>query len=478
MSILINENAPRVHYAATSGQKHFVVPFEWFSNGDLKVFVNEQPMFFSEPPLDASQYSTTGEGVTGGGAIDFGPPGRQGGDEVIIVRDMPIARTSDLPTTGAFPIAALNDTFDAQTAMIQQTEVNVEKRTLRMSEADFVEVLNPIPNRDNRAGRFLAFDNAGQPIMVAASGELGPGSGAAALLGRIWTDDDPPPLPWVDGMMWWKSNSGQLFVFYEDADSGQWVQINFMTGTVAPGPELPPGSQIDIHFETVLLTAPSGSWVKPLDCRYYRIRAAGGGGGGGGARNSPTTPIAAGGGGGSGGYGESFWFNASGISGASYACGLKGQGAQGNGGGTSGNVAGSSGHATTWNDGVRSFNFGGGGLGSSHGGNNSFFIRDGGIGGTVTATAGMLALSTAGHGEMSISSPGMISAGAGGSNPLGRGGTRFVAYTGATIVSAAGDDPTSGFGGGGGGAGRLSATNGANTGGDGAAGCILVDMLF
>ena len=34
-----------------------------------------------------------------------------------------------------------------------------------------------------------------------------------------------------DGALWWKSITGALYVFYEDIDSGQWVQVN---GTPSP----------------------------------------------------------------------------------------------------------------------------------------------------------------------------------------------------------------------------------------------------
>ena len=46
----------------------------------------------------------------------------------------------------------------------------------------------------------------------------------------VHTDDAPPMTP-SDGALWWKSSTGALYVFYEDIDSGQWVQVN---GTPSP----------------------------------------------------------------------------------------------------------------------------------------------------------------------------------------------------------------------------------------------------
>ena len=45
------------------------------------------------------------------------------------------------------------------------------------------------------------------------------GSGGGAT---VTTDDNAPSNP-SDGDLWWKSDEGQLKVYYQDADSSQWV---------------------------------------------------------------------------------------------------------------------------------------------------------------------------------------------------------------------------------------------------------------
>jgi hypothetical protein len=42
----------------------------------------------------------------------------------------------------------------------------------------------------------------------------------------IWVGDEPRAEAPVQGQLLWESDSGDLFVWYEDADGGQWVQIN------------------------------------------------------------------------------------------------------------------------------------------------------------------------------------------------------------------------------------------------------------
>ena len=54
---------------------------------------------------------------------------------------------------------------------------------------------------------------------VDASPPLGSSGGGGAT---VTTDDTAPSSP-SDGDLWWKSNEGQLKVYYQDADSSQWV---------------------------------------------------------------------------------------------------------------------------------------------------------------------------------------------------------------------------------------------------------------
>lgn len=48
------------------------------------------------------------------------------------------------------------------------------------------------------------------------------GGGAYAL---AHTDDVPPVNP-VDGQLWWRSSNGHMYVWYDDGSSGQWVDTN------------------------------------------------------------------------------------------------------------------------------------------------------------------------------------------------------------------------------------------------------------
>ena len=122
MAITISDTEPRIQYTATGGQTSFTVPFAFFANADLQVFNGTSQLSFSSAPTNATQYSVTGAGVSGGGSITLGSPGATVNDVITIVREVAIERTTDFPTSGAFQIDSLNTELDKIIAMAQQLE--------------------------------------------------------------------------------------------------------------------------------------------------------------------------------------------------------------------------------------------------------------------------------------------------------------------------------------------------------------------
>lgn len=163
MAILINDNSARVQYTATAGQTVFTVPFEFFENGNLVVYNGSTVLTYAGSPANASQYSATGAGVTGGGSITLGSPGASLGDIITIVRDLPIERTSDFPLSGPFNIDGLNTTLDKMTAMLQGLQTNLEQRVPRLADSDAPDSLNSLPVRSSRTNKVFYWDSAGQP---------------------------------------------------------------------------------------------------------------------------------------------------------------------------------------------------------------------------------------------------------------------------------------------------------------------------
>lgn len=156
MAILINDTTPRSQYTATASQTVFSVPFEFFSNADLLVYQN------STLKTLTTHYTVTGAGLTGGGSITL-VTGAAASDIITIVRDIPVARVTDFPTSGPFNVDALNLDLDRLTAMVQQQETNIS-RSLRLDQFDTPDSFNKLPVASTRATKVLAFDANGQPV--------------------------------------------------------------------------------------------------------------------------------------------------------------------------------------------------------------------------------------------------------------------------------------------------------------------------
>ena len=125
MSITISDTSPRVQYTASGSQTAFSVPFEFFNDADLVVIKTvsgtDTTLTLASSPANATQYSVTGAGATGGGNITLGGASTNG-HIYTIYRELPISRTTDFPSSGTFPIETLNTELDKIIAMAQQLE--------------------------------------------------------------------------------------------------------------------------------------------------------------------------------------------------------------------------------------------------------------------------------------------------------------------------------------------------------------------
>jgi hypothetical protein len=52
-----------------------------------------------------------------------------------------------------------------------------------------------------------------------------PTSGGGSSSGSNVTTSDSPPTSAVDGDLWWESNTGRVYIYYDDGSSSQWVEI-------------------------------------------------------------------------------------------------------------------------------------------------------------------------------------------------------------------------------------------------------------
>jgi hypothetical protein len=129
------------------------VPFEFFSNADLKVYIGETLKTLT------THYTVTGAGVTGGGSITL-TSGATAGQIVTIVRDIPVSRVTDFPLSGPFVVDDLNTELDRLTAIAQQLETKLT-RTVRLDDFDLPNTFQVLPSKTSRAGKIMAFDSNG-----------------------------------------------------------------------------------------------------------------------------------------------------------------------------------------------------------------------------------------------------------------------------------------------------------------------------
>ena len=71
-------------------------------------------------------------------------------------------------------------------------------------------------------GRLKIYYNDGDSTQWVDTNPIGSGSGGSGA--SVTTDDSAPSSP-SDGDLWWKSDEGRLKVYYQDADSSQWVDV-------------------------------------------------------------------------------------------------------------------------------------------------------------------------------------------------------------------------------------------------------------
>ena len=147
---------PRVQYVADGVQTTFTYPFPIFASEDLQVFLGAA--------AQETGFTVSGAGGAAGGtvAFDAAPPA---GTALTLRRRIPIERMTDFLESGPLPAGALNREFDVLTAALQQVAGDQE-RMLRYADTD-LPADTILPDRANRAGRLLAFDSTGNPIVRA-----------------------------------------------------------------------------------------------------------------------------------------------------------------------------------------------------------------------------------------------------------------------------------------------------------------------
>ena len=175
MTIDISNNNPRISYSVAAGvtQTSFAVPFEFFDDTDLNVYVD-----------GVLKTITTDYTVTGGsgstGTITMTVVGATSGSTVVLTRDTTIERTTDFTAGVDINRAALNTQLDTLTAIGADVKDQAE-RAIRVSDLEIAPNLT-LPSIANRADKLLSFDTEGAVTTQSAADLL-----TGSVLGANYT---------------------------------------------------------------------------------------------------------------------------------------------------------------------------------------------------------------------------------------------------------------------------------------------------
>ena len=175
MTINLSDNDPRIEYTVAQGvtQSAFVVPFEFFDDDDLNVYVDSVLQTLTTHYTTADDSGNTQQHTSGTtGYIHFTAgnevTGATGGSDVVITRDIDIDRVTDFPTSGPFDVSSLNNELDRMIAISADIKDTAE-RALILQDYDTTTSLQ-LPDVATRANKILSFTANGDATVSQSIG--------------------------------------------------------------------------------------------------------------------------------------------------------------------------------------------------------------------------------------------------------------------------------------------------------------------
>ena len=170
MTINIANNDPRINYTATAGQTVFTVPFEFFDNTDIKVYI--------EGTLKTITTHYTVSGGNGSTGTVTLVTGATLNDEVTLVRDVPMERTTDL--TSSYNGSSIDAQLDRIVAQIADLD-DKASRTIQINDYELASGLL-LPALDSRKGKTIQFNTSTGAL------EVGPTGADLTAIGSVTTE--------------------------------------------------------------------------------------------------------------------------------------------------------------------------------------------------------------------------------------------------------------------------------------------------
>jgi hypothetical protein len=153
----ITSVARRVVYTGSAGVGPYAFSFPVLVNTDIAVYKNDTLLTLT------TDYTVTISGTTGQGSVTL-VVAATGADRITIVGARAIQRSTDFVTGGDFFANTLNTELDSEVIFVQQVAETAE-RSIKAPVTDPTTINMTLPINTARAGKSLAFDVDGNPIV-------------------------------------------------------------------------------------------------------------------------------------------------------------------------------------------------------------------------------------------------------------------------------------------------------------------------
>jgi len=162
MAFPISDVTRRVVYTGSAGVGPYSFSFEILANTDIAVYKDSTLLTLT------TDYTVT-INANGTGSVTL-VVAATGANNITLVGDRAIARSTDFVTGGDLFANSLNDEFDSLVIFSQQTDEKAE-RGLKAPVTDPTDINMILPSKTSRASKYLAFDVNGNPIATAGTSE-------------------------------------------------------------------------------------------------------------------------------------------------------------------------------------------------------------------------------------------------------------------------------------------------------------------
>ncbi len=155
MAYPISDVPRRIVYSGSAGVGPYAFTFEVLANTDLAVYKNTTLLTLT------TDYTVSINSGTGTGTVTL-IVAATSSDQITLVGDRAIQRTSDFVTGGDLFANTLNTELDAQTIYVQQVDEKAD-RAIKAPVTDPTTINMTLPAQATRAQKLLGFNASGEP---------------------------------------------------------------------------------------------------------------------------------------------------------------------------------------------------------------------------------------------------------------------------------------------------------------------------